>query len=73
MAYLGQASLQPYAGHILRMASNAFLAFFYYAVPRLANRPVLSRKLGWLLFCIWNFAVVLPGWVLVCPRFSASH
>src|SRR6266851_3805768 len=23
---------------------NAFLAFFYYAVPRLANRPVLSRK-----------------------------
>jgi len=49
---------------------NAFLAFFYYAVPRLANRPVLSRKLGWLLFCIWNFAVVLPGWVLVAAGFS---
>src|SRR6201997_100399 len=32
---------------------NAFLAFCYYAVPRLANRPVLSRKLGWLLFWIW--------------------
>src|SRR5438270_13562084 len=29
---------------------NAFLAFFYYVVPRLANRPVLSRRLGWLLF-----------------------
>src|ERR1700736_4213936 len=49
---------------------NAFLAFFYYGVPRLANRPVLSRKLGWVLFCIWNFAVVLPGWVLVAAGFS---
>src|SRR3984893_7454902 len=49
---------------------NAFLAFFYYAVPRLANRPVLSRKLGWFLFCIWNFAVILPGWVLVAAGFS---
>src|SRR3981189_1730310 len=49
---------------------NAFLAFFYYAVPRLSNRPVLSRKLGWFLFCIWNFAVVLPGWVLVAAGFS---
>src|SRR4030088_2671034 len=49
---------------------NAFLAFFYYAVPRLSNRPVLSRKLGWLLFCIWNFTVVLPGWVLVAAGFS---
>src|ERR1700745_2220390 len=26
---------------------NAFLAFFYYAVPRLANGPGLGRKLGW--------------------------
>src|SRR3984893_3672734 len=49
---------------------NAFLAFFYYVVPRLANRPVLSRRLGWFLFCIWNFAVVLPGWVLVAAGFS---
>src|SRR5579864_2105729 len=49
---------------------NAFLAFFYYAVPRLANRPVLSRKLGWLLFWIWNFAVILSGWVLVAAGFS---
>jgi cbb3-type cytochrome c oxidase subunit I len=49
---------------------NAFLAFFYYAVPRLANRPVLSRKLGWFLFWIWNFAVILSGWVLVAAGFS---
>jgi cytochrome c oxidase cbb3-type subunit I/II len=49
---------------------NAFLAFFYYVVPRLANRPVVSRRLGWVLFSIWNFAVVLPGWVLVAAGFS---
>ena len=49
---------------------NAFLAFFYYAVPRLANRTVLSRSLGWFLFVVWNFAVVLPGWVLVAAGFS---
>jgi cytochrome c oxidase cbb3-type subunit I/II len=44
---------------------NAFLAFSYYVVPRLTNRPVLSRRLGWVLFALWNFAVVLPGWTLV--------
>lgn len=44
---------------------NAFLMFLYYAVPMLAMRPVLSRKLGWALFILWNFAVVLPGWFLV--------
>src|SRR5947209_14058196 len=44
---------------------NAFLAFFYYVVPRLANRPVLTGRLGWFFFWVWNFAVVLPdgGWV----------
>src|SRR6201993_2645515 len=49
---------------------NAFLMFFYHAVPRLANRPVLSRKLGWFLFWIWNFAVTFSGWVLVLAGFS---
>src|SRR6195256_5048319 len=49
---------------------NAFLAFSYYVVPRLANRSVLSRRLAWVLFGIWNCAVVLPGWVLVAAGFS---
>jgi cytochrome c oxidase cbb3-type subunit I/II len=49
---------------------NAFLAFLYFAVPRLADRPVLSRSLGWAIFVIWNFAVVVPGWVLVMAGFS---
>src|SRR5260370_16776856 len=33
-------------------------------------RRVWSRNLGWFLFCIWNFRVVLPGWVLVAAGFS---
>ena len=44
---------------------NAFLAFLYFAVPRLAGRPVTSARLGWALFVAWNGLVVLPGWALV--------
>ncbi len=44
---------------------NAFLSFLYYVVPRLANRPVTSARLGWLLFAVWNGLLVLPGWALV--------
>ena len=49
---------------------NAFIAFCYYVTPRLTNQTVTSRKLGWAMFWIWNFMVVLPGWVLVCMGFS---
>ena len=44
---------------------NAFLAFLYFAVPRLAGRPVTSVRLGWALFAVWNGLLVLPGWALV--------
>ncbi|MEM8717564.1 MAG: cbb3-type cytochrome c oxidase subunit I, partial [Cyanobacteria bacterium P01_G01_bin.4] len=44
---------------------NAFLAFLYYATPRLARRPPTGLRLGWMLFFVWNFLLVLPGWVLV--------
>ncbi len=49
---------------------NAFLMFLYYAVPMLSMRPILNRRLGWVLFILWNFAVVLPGWMLVLAGFS---
>ncbi len=49
---------------------NAFIAFCYYVVPRLTGRPVTSHRLGWAIFWLWNFVVVLPGWVLVCAGFS---
>ncbi len=49
---------------------NAFLMFLYYAVPKLSLRPVTNKQLGWCLFALWNFAVVLPGWLLVLAGFS---
>jgi cbb3-type cytochrome c oxidase subunit I len=52
-------------GILFGWLGNAFLAFMYYAVPRLAERPVTSRALGWFLFAVWNFGAVIPGWVLV--------
>jgi cytochrome c oxidase cbb3-type subunit 1 len=52
-------------GIMLGWLGNAFLAFLYHAVPILSGRPVTSRKLGLWLFGLWNFAVMLPGWILV--------
>ena len=44
---------------------NAFIAFLYYAVPRLTQRSITSPRLGWLLFWMWNVVAVLGGWSLV--------
>lgn len=52
-------------GILFGWLGNAFLAFLYFATPRLANRSVTSRGLGWTLFVLWNFGMVLPGWALV--------
>ncbi|MCE9562963.1 MAG: cbb3-type cytochrome c oxidase subunit I [Planctomycetes bacterium] len=49
---------------------NAFFAFLYYAVPRLAGRPVTGIRLGWALFGVWNFLLVLPGWAAVQAGYS---
>jgi cbb3-type cytochrome c oxidase subunit I len=59
-------------GMLFGWLGNAFLAFLYHAVPRLADRPVTSRGLGWLLFVLWNFAVVIPGWVCVHMGYSQA-
>ena len=47
---------------------NAFLAFLYFAIPRLAGRPVMSRRLGWWLLALWNLAMLLPGWALLAAN-----
>ncbi|MBL4580493.1 MAG: cbb3-type cytochrome c oxidase subunit I [Gammaproteobacteria bacterium] len=49
---------------------NAFIAFMYHAVPVLSGRPVTSRVLGIVLFALWNFAMMIPGWVLVLSGYS---
>lgn len=57
-------------GIMLGWLANAFFAFLYHAVPILTGRPVTSGRLGLWLFGLWNFAIVLPGWILVLGGFS---
>jgi len=57
-------------GIMLGWLGNAFLAFLYHAVPILTGKSVASKNLGVWLFGIWNFAVMLPGWVLVLAGVS---
>jgi cbb3-type cytochrome oxidase subunit 1 len=57
-------------GIMLGWLANAFFAFLYHAVPILTGRPVTSCRLGLWLFGLWNFAIVLPGWILVLGGFS---
>ncbi|MGD1072467.1 MAG: cbb3-type cytochrome c oxidase subunit I [Bryobacteraceae bacterium] len=57
-------------GIMLGWLGNAFFAFLYHAVPVLTGRRVTSPKLGQWIFGIWNFAVVLPGWILVLAGYS---
>jgi cbb3-type cytochrome oxidase subunit 1 len=57
-------------GIMLGWLGNAFFAFFYHAVPILTGRAVTSARLGWWLFALWNFAVMVPGWILVLSGVS---
>jgi len=57
-------------GIMLGWLGNAFFAFLYHGVPLLTGRRVTSARLGWWLFGVWNFAVLLPGWVLVLAGVS---
>ncbi len=57
-------------GILFGWLGNAFLAFLYHAVPVLSGRPVTSLRLGQWIFALWNFAIVIPGWVLVLAGFS---
>ncbi len=57
-------------GIMLGWLANAFFAFLYHAVPILTGRPVTSERLGAWLCALWNFGVMVPGWVLVLAGVS---
>jgi cytochrome c oxidase cbb3-type subunit I/II len=61
----GRLRMNHTQGVFFGFLGNAALAFAYYATPRLIGLPVTSRRLGWSLFLLWNFGIVLPGWSLV--------
>jgi cytochrome c oxidase cbb3-type subunit 1 len=44
---------------------NMLIAGLYWVVPRSNKQRVLNNRLGWLLFSLWNFAVILaiPGFL----------
>ena len=72
MAWLGWGRIR-YAhtqGIMLGWLANAFFAFLYHAVPILTGRGVTSATLGRWLFGLWNFAVMIPGWILVLSGVS---
>jgi cytochrome c oxidase cbb3-type subunit 1 len=39
--------------------ANAFMAGMLYAIPRLTRRPILSDRLGWLVFGAWQLIMAL--------------
>jgi cytochrome c oxidase cbb3-type subunit I len=41
--------------------ANAFIAGLLFAIPRLTREPILSDKLGWLIFFAWQLILVLTG------------
>jgi cbb3-type cytochrome oxidase subunit 1 len=57
-------------GILFGWLGNAFFAFLYYAIPVITGRRVTSLALGRVLFGLWNFVIVIPGWALVLAGFS---
>ena len=39
--------------------ANAFMAGLLFAIPRLTRRPILSDRLGWVVFSAWQLVLVL--------------
>ena len=39
--------------------ANAFIAGILFAIPRLTKQPILSDRLGWLIFGAWQLVLVL--------------
>lgn len=46
-------------GVIFGWLSTAFLAILYYAVPKMAGRPLLSARFAWWTFWVWNLGLAL--------------
>lgn len=72
VASWGRMRFAHVQGILYAWLMNGFVAFAYYAVPTLSGRPVLSHRLGWVIFWVWNIGVVLLGWTFVLIGYSQS-
>ena len=71
LAHLGPPALCPHAGHPLRLARQRLPRIsLLRRAAALGPGGRLAERLGWLLFVVWNFLVVIPGWVLVQAGYS---
>ncbi len=39
--------------------ANIFFAIMYYMIPKLTEKEIFSEKLGWFIFYVYNFLIVL--------------
>lgn len=51
--------------------ANAFLGALHWAVPRLALRPVLDKRLSWFIFGAWQFVVLSTAVGLILGQAQA--
>ncbi len=51
--------------------ANVFLGGLHWAVPRITGRPVLSRRLSWLIFWAWQAILAATGIGILAGRAQA--
>lgn len=66
----GRTRYDHVQGILFAWLINGFLAFCYFVIPTLTDRPLPSRRLGWILFWVWNVGVVMSGWIAVLLGYS---
>jgi cbb3-type cytochrome c oxidase subunit I len=66
----GRTRYNHVQGVIFAWLLNGLFAFCYFAIPSLTGRALPSRRLGWVLFWLWNGGVVMLGWIGVSLGYS---
>ena len=61
----GRIRYAPHAGHLLRLARQRIPGVHVLRRAAAGRTAGYKPALGWLLFIVWNFGLVIPGWVLV--------
>lgn len=52
---------------------NGLLGSIFWVVPRQTSRPVLCKKISWLIFYLWQIVVIVSITGLICGHAQAIH